>query len=398
MKIFMKPTTQLPMPDTAMQQHSVALTEHIIQRIQHAGGQIPFSEFMQQALYAPGLGYYSGGLHKFGAQGDFVTAPELSPLFSYCVAHQCHQVLSTLPAEQRVILEFGAGSGRMASDILIALEQSACLPAHYWILELSSELQHRQRECLQAEVPHLLSRVQWLTQLPDTTFSGVVLGNEVLDAMPVERFQVTEQANLERFYVAWQNNHFIWQIGADDEIAELNTLLTPLLDTLPSGYVSEYNPFLASWMQHLAKCLQQGLVLLIDYGFPRAEFYHPQRSDGTLMCHYRHHAHSDPLCLVGLQDITAHVDFTAVAETASDAGLNVAGYTTQANFLLACGIAELMQQVDPTDTVNWLRQTQQAKKLLMPSEMGELFKIIALTQGLDDLALLGFSRDERARL
>ncbi len=393
----MKPTTQLPMPDAAMQQHSVALTEHIIQRIQQAGGQIPFSEFMQHALYAPALGYYSGGLHKFGEQGDFITAPELSPLFSCCVAHQCYQVLSALPAEQRVILEFGAGSGRMATDILIALEQADCLPAQYWILELSSELQHRQRERLQAEAPNLVSRVQWLSQLPDAPFSGVVLGNEVLDAMPVERFHVAENAALERFYVTWQDEQFAWQVS-NEEMAELNTLLEPFLDTLPSGYMSEYNPFLADWMQNIARCLQHGLILLFDYGFPRAEFYHPQRDEGTLMCHYRHHAHSDPLCLVGLQDITAHVDFTAVAETAHDAGLNIAGYTTQASFLLSCGISDLMQQIDPNDTVNWLRQTQQAKKLLLPSEMGELFKVIALTQGLEDVPLLGFSHDERARL
>lgn len=388
--------SHLPAPDEAAQQHSALLTQQLRQMMRNAGGQIPFSDFMQQALYAPGLGYYSSGSLKFGTQGDFITAPELSPLFGQCVAAQCQQVLSRLPAKQRIVLEFGAGSGRLAVDVLSALAIADCLPAQYWILELSSELQQRQRQLLTQKLPQLVPRVQWLTHLPEHEFVGVILGNEVLDAMPVERFRITAD-NLERFYVGWEGEQFVWRTGVYDD-PMLSAILSPLLDHLPVDYCAEYNALFASWLQQVSGCLRQGLVLLIDYGYPRAEFYHPQRGDGTLMCHYRHHAHADPLILVGLQDITAHVDFTSVAEAASDAGFTVAGYTNQANFLLACGLADYMQRIDPADTVNWMRQTQHVKKLILPSEMGELFKVIALTQGLDNEPLLGFVQDDRGRL
>jgi SAM-dependent MidA family methyltransferase len=386
---------RLPLPDAAAQAHSAALTAHIIQRMTLAGGRLPFSEFMQDALYAPGLGYYSAGWRKFGADGDFITAPELSPLFSQCLAQQCAQILTTLPDDSRIILEFGAGTGRMAVDILRELAQINTLPAAYWILELSGELQQRQRALFAAELPELLPRIHWLSQLPENGFSGVILGNEVLDAMPIERFHITE-TQLERFYVAWDGTQFIWETAPYDD-PMLSAILSPLLSDLPVGYVSEYNTLLAGWFRHLSCCFDKGLVLLIDYGFPRAEFYHPQRAQGTLMCHYRHHAHSDPLIAVGLQDITAHVDFTSVAESAVDVGFSVAGYCNQANFLLSCGLMDLVQNVSVEDTLNWTRQTQAVKRLLLPSEMGELFKVIALTRDWD-APLLGFRHDQQGRL
>lgn len=383
-----------PHPDAAA--HSQRLTTAIVEAINETGGAIPFVEFMNQALYAPGLGYYSAGVRKFGADGDFITAPEISPLFSQCLARQCRQVLATF--DDSVILEFGAGSGKMAAELLKELELLDCLPTQYLILEISADLQQRQRETLQAQAPHLLERVQWLENLPSQPLHGVILANEVLDAMPVQRFRLDEQ-DVSEFYVGLADNsdtRFAWQmLPTSDE--SLRAAVEALRPTLPIGYVSEMNLALPAWIQSVADILAAGMVLLIDYGFPSSEYYHSQREQGTLMCHYRHHAHSDPLILIGLQDITTHVNFTAVAESAQAAGLQISGYTNQAHFLLACGLPEMLSALDANDSKNYLPQTQQAKTLILPSEMGELFKVMALTRDLD-MPLLGFVREERARL
>jgi len=352
---------------------------------------------MEQALYAPGLGYYSAGIRKLGADGDFITAPEISPLFSQCLARQCQQILAALD-DNRIILEFGAGSGIMAADILKELEHLDCLPSQYLILEISADLQQRQRETLQAQVPQLLERVQWLERLPTEPLHGVILANEVLDAMPVRRFRLDEQG-VSEFYVSLgdaSETPFVWRLLPTRDDA-LRAAVENLRPTLAAGYVSEMNLALPAWIQSVADILASGMVLLIDYGFPSREYYHPQRDQGTLMCHYRHHAHSEPLILVGLQDITAHVNFTAVAQAAHAAGLQVSGYTHQAQFLLATGLHELLSILDFNDNKNYLQQTQQAKTLILPSEMGELFKVMALTRNLD-ISLLGFARDERAKL
>ncbi|MEN8217727.1 MAG: SAM-dependent methyltransferase [Pseudomonadota bacterium] len=386
-------TSPLPAPHPEAAAHSQRLTTAIVQTINEAGGAIPFVEFMEQALYAPGLGYYSAGVRKLGADGDFITSPEISPLFSQLLARQCQQVLAAL--DNGVILEFGAGSGIMAAEILKELERLDCLPKQYLILEISADLQQRQRETLQAQAPQLLERVQWLENLPSQPLHGVILANEVLDAMPVRRFRLDEQG-VSEFYVGLSETAFAWQTlpTRDDSLRAAVETLRP---TLPVGYVSEMNLALPAWIQSVAEILASGMLLLIDYGFPSREYYHHQRDQGTLMCHYRHHAHGDPLILVGLQDITAHINFTVVAEAAHAAELQVSGYTNQAHFLLACGLPELLSALDPNDHKNYLQQTQQAKSLILPSEMGEFFKVMALSRNLD-MSLLGFARDERARL
>ena len=382
----------LPPPHPDAIAHSQRLIDLIRQNINQAGGRIPFVEFMNQALYAPNLGYYSSNIRKFGAEGDFITAPEISPLFSQCLAKQCEQVLASF--DEGVILEFGAGSGIMAAEILKALESLNQLPMQYLILELSADLQQRQRETLQVQVPHLLARVQWLKSLPIEPLQGVILANEVLDAMPVHRFRFDEQG-VSEYYVSLgddDNTPFVWEtINSSNELL-LRTVEALQLEV---AYVSELNLALPAWIQSLSDILAAGLVLLIDYGFPSREYYHPQRNQGTLMCHYQHYAHDNPLILIGLQDITAHVNFTAVAEAADAAGLHVSGYTNQGNFLLSCGLTELLSGFD--DSKNYLQQTQAVKKLIMPYEMGELFKVMALSRNLD-MPLLGFTKDERIML
>ncbi|EDN68054.1 protein containing DUF185 [Beggiatoa sp. PS] len=403
----------LPLPPSDAIAHSQQLINKILLAMN--GEAIPFVKFMEQALYAPGLGYYSAGIHKLGEKGDFITAPEISPLFSHCVAKQCQQILASF--ESGVILEFGAGSGKMAAEILKELERLDCLPTEYFILEVSADLQKYQQETLQAQVPHLFNRIQWLERLPSQPISGVILANEVLDAMPVRRFRLDDN-EISEFFVGSEDSKinfglqeelskdskinfglqspFSWQIlPSRDE--SLRMLVEKLRPTLPIGYVSEINLALPAWIQSVSDILAAGMVLLIDYGFPRREYYHPQRTQGTLMCHYRHHAHDDPLILVGLQDITAHVDFTAVAEAAVAADLEVAGYTTQANFLLASGLPEFFSTLDPDDTKTYLQYTQQVKKLTLPSEMGELFKVMALTRDYEK-PLLGFIQDNRVKL
>lgn len=381
----------LPVPDTQARLHSQALIEQLVAAIEQAGGRISFDDYMRRVLYTPGLGYYSGGSRKFGADGDFITAPELSPLFSHSLARQCAQALDDI--NQPDILEFGAGTGTMAAEILLELERLQQLPVQYQILELSAELRARQQQTIQQQAPHLLSRVVWLERLPEQ-FNGVILANEVLDAMPVHRL-CFEQQRWQEQYVGWSGERFVWQVGELTQAipdSQLSTLPQPAEE-----YCTELAVEACQWIARLGECLQQGLILLIDYGFPRHEFYHPQRSDGTLMCHYRHRAHADPFVYPGLQDITAHVDFTAVAEAALAAELSVYGYTSQAMFLLGCGLAGMVEGIK--DDAERIRLAQQVKTLTLPSEMGELFKVMALGKGLATTELLGFSiHDMRGKL
>jgi len=375
-------------------EHSEQLATLIREEITTNGGRIGFDRFMELALYAPGLGYYSAGSHKFGEAGDFVTAPELSPLFSRCLARQCNEVLETLGDGD--ILEFGAGSGVMAADILLELAALDNLPGNYYILELSAELRARQQQTIGEKVPELASRVVWLDTLPEAGFTGVVLANEVLDAMPVHRFRIHEGEPLE-LCVVWNGERF--ELDEDAPDAALYERLKWLQQHygLVEGYSSELNLRGEEWVKSLGDFLERGVALLIDYGFPGPEFYHPQRSNGTLMCHYRHRAHDDALILPGLQDITAHVDFTAVAEAALAAGLSVRGFANQANFLIASGLTALLAETGD-DLKQQLSLAAQVKRLTMPGEMGELFKVLALSREWEG-TLQGFSlRDERARL
>ena len=380
----------LPPPTAEEQAHSAGLQQRLREEIAARGGSLSFARFMELALYAPGLGYYAAGKQKFGAAGDFITAPEIGSLFARCLARPCRSILTQLGGGD--ILEAGAGSGSLPADLLLELEVLGCLPKRYLILELSSELRERQAETLQRKAPRLLPRVRWLDALP-ADFRGVILANELLDAMPVERFRVTADG-VRQLHVAWEDDRFVWpEKPADDRIRRR---VEPL--TLSPGYTSEINLQAEAWVRSVADILKQGVMLFIDYGFPRAEFYHPQRTDGTLMCHYRHRAHDDPLALVGLQDITAHVDFTAIAEAGIEAGLSLLGYTSQAAFLIECGLEQLMAVSDPENVRAHLALTQQVKKLTSPHEMGELYKVIALGRGLHE-SIPGFSRhDRRGRL
>jgi len=357
---------------------------------------IPFSEYMRLALYAPELGYYSGGMQKFGETGDFITAPEVSPLFSRCLARQAADVLVTL--SQPDVLEFGAGSGVMAADMLLELERLDALPVSYLILELAAELRQRQRETIERIAPNLLSRVRWLDSLPHS-FSGVVVANEVLDAMPVECFRINE-GRVESLMIGTEADRLRAQYAPAPQAVEqaVRQIEQRRGQALPHGYCSEYNPQLQAWLQSIAAAMQSGVVLLIDYGYPVSEYYHDQRENGTLMCHYRHRAHPDPLWYPGLQDITAFVDFSAVAHAAVEVGFDVSGYTTQAMFLLASGLPELHEAALTDDAKRQLQLAQQIKTLTLPSEMGERFKVMALDKN-HDVALRGFSmQDYQARL
>lgn len=379
----------LPAPDPIAKAHSDKLLA-LIQAEIADNGPMSFQRYMDLALYANELGYYTAGAHKFGRAGDFVTAPEISSLFSRCVAKQCQQVLASLDSAD--MLELGAGSGVMALHLLEELERQQALPAHYYILEVSPDLQQRQRLLFAEKRPDLLEKVSWLHALPATPFNGVIVANEVMDAMPVHLFHVGEGVQELCIDHGKQGLHFTVQPTKQKLLIESVNALG--VDFAP-GYQSEINLLLPAWIQSLSECLAKGLILLIDYGFPRHEYYHPDRHRGTVMCHYQHHAHDNPLIWPGIQDITAHVDFTAVAETAVNAGLAVSGFTHQAAFLINCKIAQMLEIVDEVER---FQLSQQVKTLTLPSEMGELFKAIALTKNFDD-TLLGFKQlDQRARL
>jgi SAM-dependent MidA family methyltransferase len=369
--------------------HSHRLVELIAAEIARCGGWIGFDRYMQLALYAPGLGYYAGGTTKLGDAGDFVTAPELSPLFSQTLARQVAEVLSVTGGD---VLELGAGSGRMAAAMLQALAESGALPGRYLILEVSAELAARQEQLLRSLAPQLASRVVWIDHAP-TAFSGVVVCNEVLDALPTHLISWGESGICERG-VAWSGGALIW---AERPLAEPSLLAHARRLNPPPPYVSEVGRIGPALVQTLASALERGALLLIDYGFGEREYYHPQRNCGTLMCHFRHRAHDDPFFLPGLQDISSHVDFTAVARAGSNAGLELLGYTTQAQFLINLGITDLMARTPAVDTAAYLPLAAQAQKLLSPAEMGELFKVIALGRGIDS-ALEGFRCGEMSRL
>lgn len=366
-----KITKHLPEPDIIAQTYSQNLLDVIRAEITKLGP-ITFARYMELALYTPGLGYYSAGAQKLGVCGDFVTAPEISSLFSRSLARQCQQILQSL--EKGDVLELGAGSGIMAADLLLELEKLAALPEHYYILEISADLKQRQQQLLKEKIPQLFDRIVWLDSLPLFKISGIILANEVLDAMPVHKFKIQEQT-IQEFYIGLKNTELQWQLGLPS--INLERQVQALNITATEDYESEINLALPSWLTAINNVLQQGVMLFGDYGFSRKEYYHPDRSMGTIMCHYRHRAHPDPLLFPGLQDITSHVDFTAVAEAADSNFLTVAGYTTQANFLLSCGITDLVQTADP---ILQMKLNQEFKKLVLPSEMGEIFKVMALTR------------------
>lgn len=366
----------------------ISLLTHIISEIESHGGKISFAKYMELALYTPGLGYYSGSLKKFGSEGDFVTAPELTPLFSQCLAAQCKDILEHL--EGGNILEIGAGSGQMAVDILIALDALQCLPQHYYILELSADLIKRQQAKIAALCPKFFDRVVWLDTLSHVDFKGVILANEVLDAMPVHQFKI-QQGVLHEVVVIANNGQLQYQLSETNHPRLLELYHS---QSWPDEYTSEINLNLKPWIASLSDILKSGVILIIDYGFPKAEYYHPERTMGTLMCHSKHRAHTDPFWYPGLQDITAHVDFTAIAEAASNVELDVLGYTSQAAFLLGMGLMSLAEKNHPQTEKNKIIQNNAIQTLTSPAEMGELFKVIALGRNIE-IALQGFKLADR---
>lgn len=379
--------SSLPIPNAQAQAQSQQLVALIQKKISQNEGWISFSDFMRMALYTPDLGYYSGGAKKFGIGGDFVTAPEISPLFAQTLAMQVAQVLTET---QGCVMELGAGTGKLAADLLMALQALKQVPERYYILEVSAYLRQIQLETLQSIVPpELMSRVVWLDILPQE-FVGIIIGNEVLDAIPVHLVHKTAQGLCERGVAL--NGEFVWQ----DKPLKAGGLFDLVSSyDLPDGYLTEVCPAAAGLIRSLAHVLERGAIVMLDYGFSAREYYHPQRNQGTLMCHYQHYSHTEPLIHVGLQDITAHVDFTSIAHAGHDNGLELAGFCTQAQFLMNCGILELMAQVSPHDMAQYAPLAAAAQKLLSPAEMGDLFKVIAFSKQLA-VPLLGFTSGDKS--
>jgi SAM-dependent MidA family methyltransferase len=370
---------ELPAPDEASAAHSRRVAEYICQRIKEEGGSISFAEFMQHALYAPGLGYYVSGTTKFGAAGDFVTAPEISPLFGQVLARQAASVLQQLDAGQ--ILELGAGSGVLAATMLRKLSLLNSLPDRYCILEVSADLKQRQEQFLHDEVPELAARVQWLPE-PPADFSGVIIANEVADALPVERFAKTGNL-LKQDRVALGNGNFRWhQVDAPELLVEAVVDIEQSIGRkLPDNYRSEICLALAPWIDDLVNCLRKGIIFLFDYGVTRREYYAVDRCEGWLRCHFRHHAHDNPLILPGIQDLTAWVDFSALADAAVDRDARIAGFVSQAHFLINGGLQEELADFTSLPLEEQLEFSRQTKLLTLPGEMGENFKCLGISCG-----------------
>ena len=376
----------LPAPPAEALAASERLNALVKEDIAAHAGWVSFARFMEWALYAPGLGYYSAGSRKFGAAGDFVTAPELSPLFGRCLARQLAELLDEgLPD----VLEIGAGTGALAAEILAELAALGRLPQRYLILEVSADLRERQRATLAARVPDALARVQWLEVLPGP-LEAVMIGNEVLDAIPTHLVRIEHGRVMEVGVTVSDAGAYAW--AARPAEGELLAAAREL--DVPEGYETEINLAARAFVGSFARLLRRGAMLFIDYGFPARELYHPQRAQGTLMCHYRHHVHDDPLHWVGLQDITSHVDFSAVAQAAQAAGAALLGYASQAQFLINCGITDLLGAVSPEDVRAYAPLAGQAQVLLSPAEMGELFKVIAFGRGIAG-PLCGFARGDK---
>jgi SAM-dependent MidA family methyltransferase len=369
----------LPVPEGAALAHSQACAEMLRAEINKAGGWLSFARFMELALYTPGLGYYAAGARKFGAEGDFVTAPEISSLFGQTLASSIADVLRQTGGD---VLELGPGSGKLAKDILRTLDDIGVLPERYRLLEVSADLRERQQQALSALPASLAARAEWLDALPQD-FTGVIIANEVLDVIPAHLVMWRAGGKFEHG-VALNGDDFIWQdvpVGPELSVAMMQIQNSCLNNSPPDDYLTEVAPAVTGLVSSLAQSLKLGAMLFIDYGFRRAEFYHPSRITGTLMCHYRHFAHPDPFLYPGLQDITAHVDFSSVAEAGTAAGLQLAGYTTQAHFLLASGLPDLLAKADPRDPAQYLPLTNQFQRLVSPAEMGEFFKVIGFTSG-----------------
>ena len=392
----------LPVPDREALAVSQELSTRIAAEIARHGGWLSFARYMEMALYEPGLGYYSNPGQVFGAAGDFVTAPELTPLFGATLARQVSPWLKdpALAGQGQVVLEVGGGSGMLAAQLLNALDNVGHHEVRYLILELSAERREHQRQTLKSLAPGLMDRVGWLDTFPES-FAGVVVANELLDAMPVQLFewQADAEVALQEMGVTWVDGQFAWAPRPADAV--LTETVTALRNRLgPEGaqwhspYRSEICPAQQAWMRTLADCMTAGVVMLLDYGFAAPEYYHPQRDQGTLMCHYRHRSHADPFLWPGLSDITAHVDFTALARAATAEGFSLVGYTSMAAFLLNAGLLDELADLPREPESFWFAQAQAVQQLISEAEMGELFKVIAFEKNLREAAsVLGFGGD-----
>jgi len=383
--------TALPAPPPEALAHSTELAERIAERIAQAGDWIPFSKYMEMALYEPRLGYYAAGARKFGEAGDFVTAPEISNVFAKCMALQARQVIEKTGGN---ILELGPGSGVLAADMFEELLAHKVVPERYFLLEVSPDLRERQRKLLAYRFPEHIGRFVWLDSLPEK-ITGLVIANEVLDVVPCAIVHRTRDQLLERGVIVTEAG-FAW----DDQPMPDDALKRRAESAFPPGdysYLSEINLAAEGLVRTVAASIDKGVALFIDYGFPEREFYHPQRFMGTLRCHYRHRFHGDPFFLPGLQDITAHVDFTAMARAAEGVDAEVYGFTTQAYFLISCGLAVMVADGDPGMTLSRLKGTSAVHRLINPSEMGELFKVLGVGRGIDG-PLLGFQSARHLQL
>jgi len=386
------PKNLWPEPDSEALAHSARVVERVRTEIEGCGGVLPFERYMALVMYEPSLGYYVSGTRQFGRQGDFVTAPELGSLYGRCVARQVAQILDQLDGGS--LLEFGAGSGVLAATVLAELADRDSLPVEYLIMEVSPVLRAQQQQTLAGQIEQNLVKVRWLDSLPESGFRGVILANEVLDAMPIIRFRVGAEGHMTAGVVR-RNGHLDWSWQRDpSQDGRIDRLVQQY--GLVADYTSEVNPRAAAWMQTVGRVLDAGLILVMDYGYPGAEYYHYERSNGTLMCHYQHRAHMDPFLYPGLQDLTAHVDFSAVAAAGQLAGLDIAGFTSQEAFLLSTGVLDLVahESSGPVDP----KLSAELKQLTLSSEMGESFKALAMVKHIDS-PLLGFSlRDRRVAL
>lgn len=391
----------LPVPEPIALAQSEVLAATLRAEIAAAGGWLPFDRYMERALYAPGLGYYSGGSRKFGLLADdgsdFVTAPEMSPLFAATLARAVGEALAA--SGTRALMEFGAGTGRLAAGVMLALEALGVPFDAYSIVDLSGELRERQRETIAQRAPHLLERVQWLDALPER-FEGVVIGNEVLDAMPVRLFARKDAVWHERGVAVGDAGGFVFSdrpamSGRDADWAQ--SVPGSVLAAIDGSddYVAETHEAALAFTRTVCAMLTRGAAFFIDYGFPHGEYYHPQRVQGTLMCHYRHRAHDDPFLYPGLQDITAHVEFSGIAQAGVETGADLLGYTSQARFLMNAGITEVLGEIDPRDVVRFMPAANAVQKLVSEAEMGELFKVIAFSRGIDS-TIAAFARGDRS--
>lgn len=391
-------TFRLPEADADAQRVSATLVRSIREHIQASSGWISFSDFMERALYTPGLGYYSAGSVKLGAAGDFTTAPESGPVFGQILASQLAEILSSM--DRGVILELGAGTGKLACQILSQLESLGCLPRAYEILEVSGDLRQVQRNTLEQQVPHLMERVRWRDSLLSNEIEGVILANEVLDALPVDRFQIDDYGVIQNVGVGLEGDAFVdaKRPASGVLLSQVRSIQKEFGEDWANGFQSELCVNVAPWLRTVLGGLSRGVALFIDYGLPRREYYLADRNRGTLLAYYRHRANQEFYQRVGLQDITAWVDFTGVAEVAQSEGCDVAGFTTQAHFLMAAGVDLMQSMLQSLDDPEKLKAVQQIKTLLMPGEMGERFKVMALTKDVN-LQLKSFElNDMRHRL